>query len=130
MPKKKIDVDFYSYGIYDGGVSATKSIPKIKKFTTAIPAVLDIEFGMVVKISSAKGKRLDYCIDHPPFKDKRGNVEPSFTGSVFIKNNSYDFYIGDTIWEPIDDKCGTWTLSCSIDGKQIAKKSFTIELSQ
>lgn len=126
MAKKKIKAEFFSFGIYHDWDASAKSVPKIKKYTQIVPAIIDVEFGFVLKISSAKGKQLDYKIEHPPFKDRHGNKMGDFIGHVKIKTNQYDFYLGDTIWQPIENKCGEWILSCSIDNKELARKVFTI----
>ena len=116
----------FSYGIYERWDASSKSVPKIKKYTTEIPAEIDIEFGYVLKINKAKGKKLHYTIKHPPFNDKFGKPAGDFTGIEHINKNIYEFYLGDTIWHPIEDKCGDWTLICKLDGREIARKTFKI----
>ncbi len=48
---------------------------------------------------------------------------------VKFKNltNDWDFFLGDTIWEPVSDKIGLWRLITSIDGVTLEDKKFTIE---
>ena len=59
-------------------------------------------------------------------KDKTGEIAPSFVGEYQIRNNPFQFFLGDTIWEPIDDKKGTWELVIKIDGKILAQKKLLL----
>ncbi|WP_282038707.1 DUF3859 domain-containing protein [Saccharicrinis aurantiacus] len=129
MAKKKVSTELYSYGVYSRWDRGTKELPKLLDITDQIPLELDVEFGYVIIIKGAKGKRVKYRIDHPPFKDDQGKVEPSFTGEYFINSNDYEFFLGDTIWAPIEDKQGEWCLTTWLDGKIIAKKSLFIKKS-
>lgn len=126
MPRKKIETKFKSYGIYTAWEKDSKELPKILEFTTKIPAKVGIEFGYVINIKSARGKKIDFCIDHPPFKDSLGETAPPFIGIEYIDSNNFNFFLGDTIWLPVEDKTGQWKLTCEIDGKQIAQKTFDI----
>lgn len=94
--------------------------------TTRVPARVDIEFGFVVNIRRAKNRPIAYCIDHPGILDDEGRRRPPFEGTVYVETNDWDFFLGDTIWEPIADKLGTWQLSLKLDGLVIAEKSFEI----
>ncbi len=127
MAKKKIDSELYSYGIYSQWDRSSKALPKLQKITTEIPLELDIEFGYVVKIKGAKGKRIQFRIDHPPFLNEHGHPAPPFTGEYFVKSNDYEFFLGDTIWEPIHDKKGEWILTTWLDGKILFKKSLFLK---
>jgi hypothetical protein len=69
-----------------------------------IKSDIGTEFGYVLHINKAKGKRIDFRIDHPPFKGEDGKVRPPFTGQVFINSNQYEFFLGDCVWEPLEDK--------------------------
>ncbi len=126
MAKRKPEIRMKSYGIYSDWDSKTKQLPKIAEFTTRVPASIDIEFGFVVNIKWAKNCELDFCIDHPGILDADGNRRDPFDGTVFIKTNDWDFYLGDTIWEPISDKLGQWRMWLELDGKIIADKSFEL----
>jgi hypothetical protein len=55
-----------------------------------------------------------------------GKVRPPFTGQVFINSNQYEFFLGDCVWEPLDDKLGVWTMTTKIDGEVVAKKSLRL----
>lgn len=126
MPKRKPEVRMKSYGIYTQWNSDTKELPRILKFTTTVEATIDVEFGFVVNIKGAKNRELDFCIDHPGILDADGNPRPPFDGTVYVKTNDWNFYLGDTVWPPIDDKIGTWKMTLDLDGIQIAEKSFVV----
>jgi hypothetical protein len=126
MPKRKPEIRMKSYGIYNQWDSDAKALPRIEQFTTTVPAVVDVEFGFVVNIKGAKNCELDFCIDHPGILDADGNRRPPFDGTVFVKTNDWNFYLGDTVWEPIADKIGTWTMTLDLKGKRIAEKSFQV----
>ena len=83
---------------------------------------MDVEFGMLVEIRHGKGRYLEFIIHHPPFKDQSGNIAPSFVGEYQIRTNPYRFFLGDTIWEPVDDKKGDWELIIKIDNQVVAQK--------
>lgn len=128
MAKKKISWELYSYGEYSRWERTSKKLPKLLKITDKIRIQPDIEFGYVIKIKGAKGKVVEFCIDHPPFKNDQGKVMPSFKGEYFVNSNDYEFFLGDTVWEPYDDKAGEWTLTTQMDGKVIAQKTITLHL--
>ncbi len=130
MAKNKIQSELYSYGIYSHWESGSKELPKLMKITTEIPLELGIEFGYVVRIKGAKGKRIQFKIDHPPFPDEHGKTTLPFTGEYFVKSNDYEFFLGDTIWEPINDKKGEWKLSTWLDDKLLFQKSLFVKLKQ
>ncbi|WP_096085367.1 DUF3859 domain-containing protein [Agaribacterium haliotis] len=127
MPKSKTEVKLVSYGIYSQWDSESKDLPKLLKFTTDIPAEIDIEFGFIVNIKKAKGKQLHYCIKHPGILDENGQLRAAFRGTVYVRDNNWSFFLGDTIWPPIADKLGAWHLSLELDGKLIAEKTFEIQ---
>lgn len=126
MPKSKPEATIRSFGIYDDWDPDSKELPNIIEFTTKVPARVDIEFGMVVRIQKAKNRSIDFCIDHPGILDAEGKRRAPFEGSVYAKTNDWDFFLGDTIWEPIEDKLGTWTLWIAIDGQELARKAFEV----
>jgi len=53
---------------------------------------------------------------------------PPFTGDVYVRSNEWQFFLGDTVWEPVADKCGTWRLIVELEGEIMADKSFQIVL--
>lgn len=126
MAKRKPEVRIKSYGIYSDWDSKTKQLPRIAEFTTRVPAEIDVEFGMVVNIKGAKNQELSYCIDHPGILDADGNRRAPFDGTVFVKTNDWDFYLGDTIWDPINDKLGSWRMTLELNNQVIAEKVFEL----
>ncbi len=124
--KRKPVIRMRSYGIYTKWESDSKHLPDVQEFTTRIPAEVDIEFGFVVNIKGAKNLQLEYCIDHPGILDSDGNRRDPFDGAVYVKSNDWNFYLGDTIWEPIEDKLGIWRMTLELDGMIIAEKSFEV----
>ena len=126
LSKLRILFEVSSYGIYEKWDEKSKSLPKIKTFTTNIPAQLEIEFGFILNAKNAKGKRLDWSIIHPDVPDENGHTMPQFEGEVYVRNNDWEFYLGDTIWTPIHDKMGDWQMMIACDGKVIAQKNFSL----
>ena len=126
MPKRKPEVRIRSYGVYSNWDAKTKLLPRIEEFTTRVPATIDIEFGFIINMKWAKNSELDYCIDHPGILDANGKRRAPFDGSVYVKTNDWDFYLGDTIWKPIKDKLGPWKMSVEMDGTLVAEKTFEI----
>ncbi len=115
-----------SYGIYENWDEKSKSLPKIKTFTTNIPTQLEIEFGFILNAKKSKGKRLDWTIFHPEVPDENGYTMPPFKGVVYVRNNDWEFYLGDTVWAPIHNKIGDWRMVIECDGKIIAEKTFSL----
>ena len=127
MAKQKPVIKLHSYGLYSAWDSKSKNLPQIKEFTTDIIAELDVEFGFIINIKNARGMKIFYCIDHPGILDDQGKRRQPFTGEVHITNNDWDFYLGDTIWTPIEDKCGDWRMSILLNNKTIAEKTFAVQ---
>jgi hypothetical protein len=129
MKKKNnrpIDVKIISYGRYAEWDRESDDIPKFIDLTTEIVAEIGVEFGMLVEIGRAKGRYLDFMIDHPPFTDSEGNIEPPFVGTFRVKHNPFEFFLGDTIWEPVHDKRGDWKLSILLDDEVLATKTIRL----
>lgn len=126
MPKRKPEIELYSYGIFTEWDSNSKEIPKLLEITTEIPVKDGIEFGYVLKIKKAKGAKIDIEIHHPPIKDEKGNLMPVFRAQLYVSSNDFTFFQGDTVWEPLAEKAGTWQLVTFMDGKEIARKKFTL----
>ena len=126
MSKLKSKFTISSFGIYRGWDEKTKQLPIIQEFTTCIPARLDIEFGFILHVLKGKGQRLDYTIYHPDIPDKHGEIMEPFSGDVYVRNNDWEFYLGDTIWAPIEDKTGDWRMVIELDGKVVAEKTFSV----
>ncbi len=128
MPKKKPQIELYSYGIYDTWDRASRELPKLKEITTVIPVTPEIEFGYVLRIKKAKGSILSFTINHPPFFNEEGDIAPPFDGEEFVNSNDWSFFLGDTVWPPYEDKAGEWELISWLDGKEIARKTFSLKL--
>ena len=126
MAKRKPEFRLRTYGIYTKWDSASKELPRVVEVTTRVRAVIDVEFGLVVNVRGGKNLSLDYCIDHPGILDAEGNRRLPFDGSVYVKTNDWNFFLGDTIWSPIDDKLGQWHLSLSMNGAVVAEKTFEL----
>ncbi|MFI3249135.1 MAG: DUF3859 domain-containing protein [Rikenellaceae bacterium] len=126
MPKKKIEVEMTSYGIYTQWERDSKQLPKIRKHTKEIPSELDIEFGYILRILRAKGSKITFVMKHPPFCDDEGRVRPDFVGEEMVNSNEWHFFLGDTVWAPIEDKCGEWELITMLDGREVARMKFNL----
>lgn len=126
MAKLKPDFKLRTFGIYTQWDSQSKDLPAIVEVTDRIPAVVDVEFGFVINVRKGRTARLEYRIDHPGILDDSGRRRPPFTGFVHVKTSDWDFFLGDTIWTPIDDKLGDWHLSISWDGSVVAEKTFCV----
>ncbi|WP_163710821.1 DUF3859 domain-containing protein [Mangrovibacterium lignilyticum] len=123
MSKKKFDITLYSWGEYSSWDKQSKALPKILNITNTIESDIGTEFGYVLKIKKAKGYKLDFRVIHPSFNDEFGEPMDDFTGEVYINSNDYEFFLGDCIWEPLDDKLGPWRLITELEGKVIADKT-------
>lgn len=126
MAKTIIQSSITSFGIYDTWNENSKDLPKITKFTTDVPAEIGIEFGFIINIKKGKGKKITFCIYHPNIPDKSGNVMPPFSDDVYIRDNNWNFYLGDTIWAPISNKMGDWRMTIECEGQIIADKTFSV----
>ncbi|MDQ2078216.1 DUF3859 domain-containing protein [Marinimicrobium sp. ABcell2] len=128
MAKKKPEVKLNSWGIYTPWTDQSKELPTLIKMTHDIPCELDVEFGYIVNIKKAKNKKLAYCIYHPEIPDEEGKPLPPFDGEVYIKQNDWNFFIGDTIWQPVENKQGAWRITLAIEGKIVADETFNLIL--
>lgn len=124
--KPKPEVEIVSYGKYSNWDRDSKELPELVDLTEEVKAEIDVEFGMIIEIFKAKGRYLDFVIDHPPFKDEHGNIAPPFEGTYQIKSNPFSFFLGDTIWEPVEDKKGPWTMTVFIDDEKVAGKTILL----
>ncbi len=126
MSKRKVNIELYSFGEYTQWDRNSRELPNLVDITETIEAEIGTEFGHVLKIKRGKGKKLDFKIIHPPFKDDKGNKMPDFVGEYYISSNDYSFFLGDCIWEPLEDKLGDWRLITYLDGKVIADKTLKL----
>ena len=127
MSKRRPEFRIYSYGEYTPWDRESRDIPKILGFSTEINAAIGTEFGYVLQIKNGKGETLEFQIDHPPFKNENGELAPPFTGEQFIRTNDFQFYLGDCIWEPLEDKLGKWELTTFYKGQVVAHKIFNLK---
>ena len=116
----------HSYGQYDGWDRESKDLPNLLKITTEIKAELDVEFGYILRIRNARNSKITFCIDHPPFKASSGTVAAPFRGELYVKTNDFRFFLGDTIWAPVEDKRGEWHLTTWLDGNKVASKTLQL----
>ncbi len=126
MAKRKPEIRIRSFGIYSHWDAESKELPRFIHSTTRVRADIGVEFGFIVHIKNGKNQSLDYCIDHPGILDDEGQRREPFDGTVYIKTNDWNFYLGDTIWEPIDDKLGDWVLYLELGGEVVAEKTFEL----
>ncbi len=120
------EVEIISFGEYSHWEQKGKELPELIRLTEKVPAKTGVEFGMVVEIAHGKGRFLRYRIDHPPFKDRKGQIMPPFEGEYQVRTNPYRFFLGDTVWEPLEDKKGTWTFSVYFGDTLVAQKSIKV----
>ncbi|MCO8122248.1 DUF3859 domain-containing protein [Stieleria sp. TO1_6] len=126
MPKQKPDVRIRTYGIYSKWDSDSKELPSFQRQTDRILAKVDVEFGLIINVTGGKNLPLSFCIDHPGILDDQGKRRPPFEDVVYVKSNDWDFFLGDTIWEPIDDKLGPWRMTMQLQGKTVVDQTFEL----
>lgn len=126
MAKSKPIIEIDSYGIYEKWDATSKQLPQLVKFATQIEAAIDVEFGFIVNIKKAKGEKIYYCIYHPNIPDEKGFPLLPFDGEEYVGSNDWYFYLGDTIWSPIENKLGTWRMTIELRGKLVVEKSFKL----
>lgn len=127
MAKSKPIVKMESWGLYTQLDKQSKELPKLIRFTDRIPCKLGAEFGYILHIYKARGLKLTFEIDHPPFRRADGEIDPPFTGEEYVRSNDWSFFLGDTPWEPLTDKLGAWRLRVWLDGQLVADRTFTLE---
>ena len=126
MAKKKPIFKIESYGTYDQWNRNSNDIPKIIKINETITLYPNVEFGLILSIKGGKGIKLDFRVIHPVFNDIEGNLADDFTGEHFVNSNDWKFFLGDTVWEPYENKKGLWQFIINYEGKAIAKKNITL----
>ncbi|MFY0607113.1 MAG: DUF3859 domain-containing protein [Cyclobacteriaceae bacterium] len=129
MKKKNnrpIEVEIINYGQYSEWDRESHQLPQFEKLTHEVIADIGVEFGMIVEIRKGRNRYLEFIIDHPPFTNDAGEWEPPFTGTFRVKHNPYQFFLGDSIWAPVENKKGPWTMSILLDGEVLVSK--TLEL--
>lgn len=127
MAKKKPEIKLLSFGIYTQWDNRTKDLPKLITRTLEIPCELDVEFGYIVNVKKAKNKKIKYCIYHPSIPDDNGVPMEPFAGEEYVRQNDWNFFIGDTIWAPVENKAGSWRITLELDGMLVADKTFLLQ---
>jgi hypothetical protein len=126
MARKKPEVSMHSYGMYDGWNRESKDLPELVKITTEIEAALHVEFGYILRIRNARNSKIVFRIEHPPFRNSTGDVAPPFDGELYVKTNDFRFFLGDTIWAPVEDKRGEWRLTTWVADEKVADKTLML----
>lgn len=126
MARKSPDIRMVSFGLYTPFDKASKALPRVMEFTEQVPAREGVEFGYVLDIRKARGSEITFRIDHPPFADESGELCPPFEGQEYVRGPSYEFFLGDAIWAPVEEKVGDWTLTTWLDGREVARKTFRV----
>jgi len=126
MAKSKPKIKEGSYGLYDGFDREGDQLPKIVSFTTDVPARIGQEFGYILNIKHARGSVIKFEIDHPGVLDADGEPQLPFTGELYVRSNDYDFFLGDGLWEPLEQMYGLWALTTWLNGVQIAQRVFSV----
>lgn len=126
MARRRIEVKMVNYGLYGEWDRSSRELPDFRRFTETVPVRTGTEFGYILEIRGAKRCRLFFEMIHPPgIHDPQGKLLPDvFTGELTVPQNEYRFFLGDTFWEPLPEKCGRWTLITYIDGDKVAEKTF------
>ena len=128
MAKQKPEVKIKSCGLYTPLDKKGKELPKLMRFTEEIPCELGIEFGYILHIRKGRGMKLTFQIDHPPFPLATGEIAPPFTGEEYVRSNDWTFFLGDTTWDPIEDKAGPWRIRSWLNEELIADRTLTLVL--
>jgi hypothetical protein len=128
MKKSKATFTIENFGIYKGFSANSKTLPKLASCTQRVIAEVDVEFGLILRAKQAKGEVIHWCIDHPNICDKRGRPMAKFEGKEYIRNNDWQFYLGDTLWLPLEDKLGDWHMYFSFKGEVVVEKTFEVSL--
>ena len=126
MAKKRPEVVMHSYGLYERWDRKSKELPKLVAMTSEIAAALDIEFGYILRIRNARNSRITFRIEHPAFQDSSGQAAPPFEGGLYVKTNDYRFFLGDTVWSPVENKRGEWRLITWLDDEKVAEKTLVL----
>ena len=126
MARRKPQVTMHSHGQYDGWDRDSKNLPNLVRITTEVEAALDVEFGYILRIRNARNAKITFRIDHPPFKGDDGEIAPPFDGEIYVKTNDFRFFLGDTVWAPVEDKRGEWRLTTWVDGAKVAEKTLVL----
>lgn len=126
MPRRIPKITIANFGKYTTWDRTSNKLPKLLKYTTTVEAVVGNEFGIIIDVDNYKGKVLEFIIKHPPILNTKGNLMPQFKGELFVHSNHTQFFVGDGIWLPINDKVGEWEVIILYEGKKHVSKKFQI----
>jgi hypothetical protein len=126
MSKRKINISIANYGRYTTWNKKSKKLPKLLHYTDTIEAIDGNEFGIIINVDNAKGQVLEFIIKHPPLLNPKGNLLPQFKGELYVNTIHTQFFVGDGIWLPLEDKIGEWKIIILLDNKEIVSKKFMI----
>ncbi len=126
MPRKTPDIKLISRGLYTPFHRAGEDLPRLIEATRSVPASLDSEFGCIIEVRGGRGLTLAFTIEHPSFVDEKGETVPTFEGEFFIDANEYRMFVGDTLWEPLADKVGRWTIRVFIEKQAVIEEWFDV----
>jgi len=116
----------HSHGLYDGWDRDSKELPRLVKITTEIEAALDVEFGYILRIRNARNSKIAFRSEHPQFAGTDGKTAAPFVGGLYVKTSDFRFFLGDTVWAPVEDKRGEWRLITWLDGEKVADKTILL----
>lgn len=119
MAKRKPQFKIDSYGTYKKWDRDSGDIPKLLKIDKKVIFHPDVEFGLILDIKGGKGVKLDFRVIHPEFNDAEGKPANDFIGEHYINANTWKFFLGDTVWEPYEDKLGLWRFIINAEGKTV-----------
>lgn len=128
MPKQKPNITIEKFGRFTTWDKTSREMPRLIKYTTEIEAVDGNEFGIVINVDYLKGEVLEFTIKHPPIKDEKGNLLPQFKGELHVNSKHTQFFVGDGIWLPVEDKIGAWEITIFYKNEKVANKKFDVIL--
>lgn len=126
MAKRKPTFKVESYGTYDQWNRDSSDIPKIIRINKEVIFDPEVEFGLVLSIKGGKGLKLTFRVIHPEFNDADGNPAADFIGEHYVNANTWEFFLGDTVWEPFEDKLGPWRFIIKAEDKVIVDQTLEI----
>ena len=126
MPNRKPEITIANYGRYTTWNKKSREMPKLLQYTNTIEAIEGHEFGIIINVDNAKGEVLEFIIKHPPIKNDKGYLLPQFKGKLYVNTIHTQFFVGDGIWLPVNDKIGEWEILIYLKERIIVSKKFRI----
>lgn len=130
MPRRSPDIKLISRGLYTAFKRDSNKLPRLIEATRIVPASLDSEFGCIIEVRGGRGLILPFTIEHPTFTDEQGQTVPTFEGEFFIDANEYRMFVGDTLWEPLENKVGRWTIRVFHEEQAVIHEWFDVVLQE